>query len=65
MDTYEYPLGVQFNALTPERAAARVFGGRASDYLATTHWNRHGGTFYLEVITADGEYVGEIPIVSR
>lgn len=63
MDTYEYPLGVTFKALTPERAAARVFGGKASDYLATTQWNRHTGTFYLQVTTADGEYVGDIPKV--
>lgn len=59
MDTYEYPLGVTFKATTPEHAAARVFGGRPSDYLAVNYGN------HLEIITADGVYVGDIPIVSR
>ena len=57
MDRYEYPPDVQFNAPTPERAAVQAFGGRESDYVTTEYGNR------LEVITADGVHVGEIPIV--
>lgn len=61
MDRYEYPLGVTFVTSTPERAAVRAFGGRESDYVATEH--RGGAGYYLDVCTADGEHVGEIPIV--
>lgn len=70
MDTYEYPLGVQFRASTPEHAAARAFGGKPADYLAvpresgnarfSARWN----PTYVEVTSADGtEWIGDIPIV--
>lgn len=66
MDTYEYPLGVTFKASTPEHAAARVFGGKPKDYLATIHypsWDPNGFARYVEVTSADGtEWIGDIPI---
>jgi hypothetical protein len=61
MDRYEYPLGVTFVASTPERAAAQAFGGGESDYFVTEYLG--GGGYYLDVFTADGEHVGNIPIV--
>jgi hypothetical protein len=73
MDTYEYPLGMQFKASTPEHAAARVFGGKPADYLATVrNWSyqRVNGKdvpyYYVEVSSADGtDWIGDIPIVSE
>ena len=64
MDTYEYPLGVTFKASTPEHAAARVFGGKPKDYLATIHNPRRDLRYrYVEVTSADGtEWFGDIPI---
>lgn len=72
MQTYEYPLGVKFRASTPEHAAARVFGGKPSNYLATVRRNNApsiipGPDFqWAEVYRiVDGALVfaGEIPIV--
>ena len=65
MDTYEYPVGVTFRASTPEHAAARVLGGKPSDYLATIRPYPSGG-LYAEVTTADGsEWVEDIPMVEE
>lgn len=68
MRTYEYPLGVTFRASTPEHAAARAFGGKPSDYLATIHTTEHymgqASYRYLEVTrTRDGAFMGDIPEV--
>jgi len=67
METYEYPLGVTFKASTPEHAAARVFGGKPADYLATVQLSATEllGTvhYWVEVTNADGtEWIGDIPI---
>lgn len=71
MDTYEYPLGVQFKSSTPEHAAARVFGGKPEDYIAVprnSSYQRINGRdvpyYYVEVTSADtSEWIGDIPIV--
>lgn len=66
MRTYEYPLGHTFRASTPEHAAARAFGGKPADYIATRQ-KREGfmgqATYrWVEVSrVADGEWVGDIP----
>ena len=68
MDTYEYPLGVTFKAATPEHAAARVFGGKPADYLATVHESRDnslGSNRWVEVTSVDGTtFHGDIPLVT-
>lgn len=74
MDTYEYPLGVQFKASTPEHAAAHAFGGKPTDYLATVQEARYPMVVawknlypkWVEVTSADGsEFIGDIPVVSE
>lgn len=65
--TYEYPLGVTFKASTPEHAAARAFGGKPSDYLATRRLAGEGfrgaPTYYYVEVTRvrDGSFMGDIP----
>ncbi len=66
MQTYEYPLGVTFRASTPEHAAARVFGGRPTDYIATvqTLSEFQNWAQFVEVTDTNTlEFVGDIPIV--
>lgn len=73
MDKYEYPLGVTFKASTPEHAAARAFGGKPADYLATfrnSSYQRINGKdvpyYYVEVTSADGsEWIGDIPMAGE
>lgn len=67
MDTYEYPLGVKWRATTPEHAAARAFGGKRADYLATVHaaegFQGQATRRWVEVtLVSDGSFVGDIPI---
>lgn len=73
MDKYEYPLGVQWRASTPEHAAARVFGGKPGKYLATVQTGYrptgNGGMHsyhWVDVTSADGtEWLGDIPMVDE
>lgn len=67
MDTYEYPLGVKWRATTPEHAAARAFGRKRADYLATVQtvegFQGQATRRWVEVtLVSDGSFVGDIPI---
>lgn len=68
MRTYQHPMTFEtFKASTPEHAAARVMGGKPSDYIVTTHSDSVPGRNHewLEVSGADGSgFYGDIEIVS-
>lgn len=59
MGRYEFPDTFEpFGAWTPEHAAARVYGGKAGDYIVTGPHDRVRR--YITVYRVTGGFVGDI-----